>query len=97
MEHISLRLEESVVKEINRALKDFHYSTITDFFRDAVRTKLEELEKKKREEKAWKALFSARGALKGKGKAKTDEAWYELRKQAGEEYMKKLEKKFNQT
>lgn len=93
MENISLRLDSSLSKQIEKDMKEFKYSTKTEFIRDAIRTKLRELQEERERKKAWKALYSARGIFKGKGKAKTDEEFRRLTEKAAEEY---LDMKFNQ-
>lgn len=94
MHYVSFRLEESVLKQIEKGIKEFNYNTKSDFLRDAIREKLKQLEEERRKE--WQALFALRGAFKGKGKAKTDEEFRKLREKAGEEYIRMLEKKFAQ-
>ena len=87
-----MRLDSALARQIEKDMKEFKYSTKTEFIREAVRNKLKENER----ERGWKALFAARGILKGKGKAKTDEEFYKLREEAGEEFIEKLEKRFSQ-
>jgi hypothetical protein len=48
-------------------------------------------------ERAWKALFAARGALKGQAKYKTEEEWQKAKREAGEAFLRKLDQKFNLT
>ena len=96
MEYVSFKLDKPVLKQIEKGIKEFHYSTKSDFLRDAVRTKLQLLEENRAKKKAWDALFAARGIFKGKGKAKTDEEFRKLTEKAGEEYIKMLENKFAQ-
>ncbi len=93
MESISIKLESSLAKEIEKVLHEFRYSTKTEFIRDAIRGKLKELEVERRKEKAWQALFTARGALKGMSKSKTDEEWLENRRKYSEEFFRELEEK----
>lgn len=95
MENICLRLDSALSKQIARDMKEFRYSTKTEFIREAIRSKLKELEEEKAKKRAWRALFAARGILKGKGKAKTDEEFRALKEKAGEEFFKELEKRFN--
>ncbi|MFH1752141.1 MAG: hypothetical protein ABH821_04360 [archaeon] len=92
MKYVNFCLEEGISKQINRNLKQFNYSSKTNFVRDAVKSKLEELEKKRREEKAWKALFKLKGAYKGKStRFKTFEEWHDWRSNEGsEELFKEL-------
>ncbi len=94
MEYVSFKLDKPVVKQMEKDIKEFHYSTRSDFLRDAVRTKLNQLEEDRERKKAWQALYAARGTFKGKGKAKTDEEFRKLTEKAGEEYIEILEKKF---
>jgi len=96
MENISIKLEEAIARQIDRKMGEFNYSTKTEFIRDAIRSKLKELDEEAAKKKAWQALYAARGALKGKGKAKTDEMFREITEKAGEEYIEMLEKRFAQ-
>ena len=96
MEYVSFKLEKPVLKQVERGIKEFHYSTKSDFLRDAIRTKLQMLEEERAKKKGWEALYAMRGALKGKGKAKTDEEFRKITEKAAEEYIAKLEKKFAQ-
>jgi len=95
MEHISIKLEESIARQIGKGMRDFNYSTKTEFIRDAIRCRLKELEEERAKSRAWNALFAARGIFKGKGKAKTEEEWYKWRKEYGEKRAEELVKKFN--
>ncbi len=91
MESVCLRLDSALAKQIEKDMKDFKYSTKTEFIREAIRDKLKAHEK----ENAWKALFAARGALKGKSRFKTDEDFYKWRENEGsEQIMDYYEKKF---
>lgn len=83
MESISLKLEENLLKEIDRNLVKNRYSTRTEFIRDAIRNKLSDLEK----DNMLKALANLRGSSKRKT---TDEQLHE----AGEKAFGMLEKKF---
>jgi metal-responsive CopG/Arc/MetJ family transcriptional regulator len=70
METISLKMEETLLKDIDTKLKNFRYSTRTEFIRDAIRQKLNDLEK----EEAIRKLVSFKGSLKGKAKMGEKEA-----------------------
>ena len=96
MEHLSIQLETSIAKQIDRDIKEFNYSTKTEFIRESIRDKLKANEEERQKKQAWKALFAARGIFKGKGKAKTDEEFYKLREEAGNEFIEMLEKRFSQ-
>ena len=45
MESISLKLEPSILTEIDQSLQKHRYSTRTEFIRDAIREKLSDLER----------------------------------------------------
>jgi len=83
MENICLRLDKALSNQIEKDMKEFRYSTKTEFIREAIRTKLKELEEERGKKKAWKALFAARGKLKGKSRFKTDKEFYDWRKNEG--------------
>jgi len=94
MEHISIKLETPIARQIERDMREFNYTTKTEFIRESIRDKLEALAQERRKKKAWEALFAARGIFKGKGKAKTDEEWYQWRKENGEKLAKELADKY---
>jgi len=92
MESICIRLDSALAEQIEKDMKEFKYSTKTEFIREAIRDKLNE----NRKERAMSALLSARGILKGQGRAKTDEEWRRLKEEAGDEFFKQFEEKTNQ-
>lgn len=96
MEHISIQLDSAIAKQIEKSMKEFNYSTKTEFIRDSIRDKLKALAEEREKKKAWQALYNARGILKGKGKAKTDEEFRKLREEAGDELMAELKERFSQ-
>lgn len=77
-------------------MKEFKYSTKTEFVRDAIRTKIQLLEEDRAKKQAWQTLYAAKGMFKGKGRAKTDKEFRKLTEKAGKEYIELLEKKFAQ-
>ena len=96
MEYISFRVDKPVLNQIEKGMKEFHYNTKSDFLRDAIRTKLQQLEENREKKKAWNTLYATRGIFKGKGKAKTDEEFRKLQEEAAEEFFEEMKKKFNQ-
>lgn len=82
MEAISLKMEKKLLTDIDATIKKHRYSTRTEFLRDAIRTKLTDLEK----EEAIRKLHENFGSLKGKIKM-TDE---EARRLVLEENLKKF-------
>ena len=84
MEAISLKLDGAILTEIDRKLARYRYSTRTEFIRDAIRSKLSELEKKE--------MIAALHRLKGISKRKTtDEQLHKTR----EKLAKQLEARFS--
>ena len=83
MEAISLKLEETLLKEIDENLAKHRYSTRTEFIRDAIREKLSELEK----ENMLKAVAELRGSSKRKT---TDEQLHIAREKLVEKYEKRF-------
>ncbi len=95
MEHVSIKLESVIARQIEKDMRDFHYTTKTEFIRDSIRDKLKANRVEREKSKAWQALYNARGIFKGKGKAKTEEEWHKWRKEYGEKLAEELAKKHN--
>ena len=87
MDSVCVRLDASLSKRIDLDMREFHYSTKTDFVRDAIRAKLSLLDEERAKKKAWEALYSARGSLNGKGKFKEDEEFHDWRSNEGSKEM----------
>lgn len=81
METISLKMEEGLLRDVDSSIKSHRYSTRTEFIRDAIRTRLNELEK----EEVIKKLAQLKGSLNSK---KSDE-------EAGDIAIRKIAKKLN--
>ncbi|MFH1586243.1 MAG: ribbon-helix-helix domain-containing protein [Candidatus Diapherotrites archaeon] len=94
MEHISFKLESIIAKQIEKVMREFNYTTKTEFIRDAIRDKLRKLDEERAKNKAWDALFAARGILKGKLPVQTREEDLEFEKKIDEEIREHYEKKF---
>ncbi len=95
MDNICIRLDTGLSRKIERDMKEFHYSTKTDFVRDAIRTKLSLLDEQRAKKKAWAALFAARGSLKGKFPVRTNEEEQVFEKRLNKEILEHFEKKFS--
>lgn len=74
MQVISLKMEESLLEEIDSTLAKHRYSTRTEFIRDAIRGKLTTLEK----EEAIRKLTAYKGFLKGKARMSEEQAKKEI-------------------
>lgn len=70
METISLKMEEKLLHDVDSSIKGHRYSTRTEFIRDAIRCKLNDLEK----EDAVRKLAAFKGSLKGEAKMGDKEA-----------------------
>jgi metal-responsive CopG/Arc/MetJ family transcriptional regulator len=82
MEVISLKLDENMLSNVDKILKKHNYSTRTEFIRDAIRDKLEEMSRKE--------LIQEFMALKGKAKkTHTDEEWEKVKEEAYRSLAKK--------
>jgi len=62
MESISLKLDDTFLKDIERTMKNNRYTTKTEFIREAIRDKIKQLER----EEAIRKLATFKGSLKSK-------------------------------
>ena len=83
MEAICVKLDENVMKNMDKNIKEFNYSTRTDFIREAIRDKLRELQK----ERVIEQLRKFKGSAKFQT---TDEQREKIREEVGREYAKKF-------
>ena len=86
MKTITLKLQESTAKKVEKSLKEFDYSTKTDFIREAIREKLKVLEK----ERAWKKFEKLRGTAPVKY---SDKEYRKIKEKVAEDFIKKFETK----
>ncbi|MFH1637247.1 MAG: ribbon-helix-helix domain-containing protein [Candidatus Woesearchaeota archaeon] len=70
METISLKMDGSLLKEIDKYIKRFRYSTRTEFIREAIRNRLYDIEA----EIAIRRLANLKGSLKGKARMSDEKA-----------------------
>lgn len=82
MESITIKVKDKIAKEIDKATKA-HYTTKTEFIREAIRDKIKDLEK----EKALLRLEKAYGASKRKT---TDAQLKKAREEAAKDIAKDL-------
>jgi len=66
MGHMSIRLGEDLTGQVSRAIGEFHYTTKTDFVKDAIRHRLKELGLDKKRDEAWHKLLNTQEKVKGK-------------------------------
>ncbi len=86
MEAVSLKFEENFLKNIEKAMKKYNYSTKTEFIREAIREKLIDLEKQDYMLMALKMY----GAGKTKHGIIKDDTLHEARERAARELAKEL-------
>lgn len=70
MEAITLKLDNGLLKAMDKNLKKNLYSTRTEFIRDAIRHKLTEQKK----QEALRKLATLKGSLKGKARMSDEKA-----------------------
>ena len=83
LETVTFKMDRGLLKKIDAKLKEHQYSTRTEFFRDAIRERLSELEK----EKILTSIHKLKGILKNRT---TDEQLHEIREALVKEYEKKF-------
>lgn len=76
-------MDEALLTEIDAKLSKHRYSTRTEFIRDAIRTKLSELEKRE----MLQALKEVKGIFKRKT---TDDQLHKIREELAKEYEAKF-------
>lgn len=95
MENISIKLETAIARQIEKDIKEFHYSTKTEFIRDSIRDKLKANALERERKKAMEKLLAMRGILKGKEKSKSFDEWHNWRSNEGSKLlMQELSKKY---
>jgi len=94
MQNVSIKLDDAFARRIERGMREFNYSTKTEFIRESIRDKLKLLAEERERGKAWKALYAARGIFKGKVPVRTKEEEQQFEKKIDRELMEHYEKKF---
>jgi Arc/MetJ-type ribon-helix-helix transcriptional regulator len=92
MDVLTVRLDNNISKKIDVILKEFNYSTKTDFVREAIRTKVTEFEETRERKEILKNLEKNFGSIKTNKSIKENNI---LIKKAGEEFIREFEKKHN--
>lgn len=87
MKVVSVKFDEHILKEVDRNLQIHNFNSRTEFIRDAIRDKLEDLKK----ERALLEFLK----FKGKSKIKTsDEENFKNKKEIEKQFLDELEKRF---
>jgi metal-responsive CopG/Arc/MetJ family transcriptional regulator len=88
MENVSVKFNEDVLKKVDESISEHNFNSRTEFIRDAVRDKLDELSK----------VDLMKEFLKFRGKAKKKTTYAENRKtkeEVSKKLMDELEKRFS--
>jgi metal-responsive CopG/Arc/MetJ family transcriptional regulator len=88
METISLKIDEDMSKKISSVMKEFHFSTKTEFIREAIRKNISKYELEQQKKQQWEKLLSMKGAWKGKTKNMSDEEWENMRNTLAKKFLK---------
>ncbi|MBU0627650.1 MAG: ribbon-helix-helix domain-containing protein [Nanoarchaeota archaeon] len=83
MEAVSLKLEDTFLKDIEKSMKRNRYTTKTEFIREAIRDKIRDLEKEE-------ALLRVRKLYGASKRKTTDEELHKSGEKAFEELEKEL-------
>jgi len=86
MQTISLKLEKNIYNAMGKFIKKYYFSTKTEFIREAIRDKINDLEKKE----ALERLEKVYGAGLKRHKIITDEDLHKAREEAFEDLEKEL-------
>ncbi len=88
METISIRFQEPILKKIDQSIKDHNFNSRTEFIREAVRDKLQNLNK----EELIKEVMKYHGASEKKTTYKENRR---IREEVSKELLAHLEKRFS--
>lgn len=91
METISLKIDENMEKKISTIMKEFNFSTKTEFIREAIRKNISQYELEKQKKEQWKKLLSMKGTFKGKTKNLSDEEFRKVREEIGNKILAEYE------
>ncbi len=87
METVTVKFEDTFLQEVEEVMKKHRYATKAEFIREAIREKLEHLEKKE----AVKRALEFYGQGKMKGRKITDEKIHQVREKVVHELLKEME------
>jgi Arc/MetJ-type ribon-helix-helix transcriptional regulator len=88
METISFKLDENMSKKVSEIMKEFNFSTKTEFIREAIRKSISNYEMEQKRKQQWEKLLSMKGAWKGKTKNLNDEEFRKMREKVAEKILK---------
>lgn len=91
MDVLTVRLDDNISKKINVILKEFNYSTKTDFVREAIRAKVTEMEREQEKKAVLKIIDENFGKYKNNRKM-SDEEFSKNRGAIAKEFEKKIMK-----
>ena len=95
MEYVSFRAGKELLKQVDRGIKEFNYSTKSDFFRDAIREKLTKLQEERRKQELIRNLTKFKGIAK-KDIQTTDEEMRQIKEEIADKIFADFEKRENE-
>ena len=88
METISLKVDENMLKKMDKLVADHNFGTRTEFVREAIRKNMDELSR----DDLLKEFLKLKGVMKHK-RSRPEDDW-KMKEEAGKELLKVLEKRF---
>jgi metal-responsive CopG/Arc/MetJ family transcriptional regulator len=88
MDTVSLKIDNNMSNKISRVMKEFNFSTKTEFIREAIRKNISNYELEQKRKEQWDQLLKMKGTFKGKTKEMSDEEWEELRNKKAKQFAK---------
>ncbi len=92
METISLKIDENINKKISSLMKEFGFSTKTEFIREAIRKNISSYELEQKRKEQWDKLLNMKGAFKGKTREMSDEEFRKTKEQVANKILNEYEK-----
>lgn len=83
MQTVTFKLQEDIARKIDHLVKPLHYNNKTEFIREAIREKINKIEK----DSVLQELYKFKGAAKAKV---SDARLHEIREDVAKKYAKKF-------
>jgi metal-responsive CopG/Arc/MetJ family transcriptional regulator len=93
METISLKIDDGMSKKISSVMKEFNFSTKTEFIREAIRKNISNYELEQKRKEQWDKLLNLKGKFKGKTREMSDQEFRKIKKNVAEKILSDFEKK----
>jgi Arc/MetJ-type ribon-helix-helix transcriptional regulator len=93
METISLKIDDGMSKKISSVMKEFNFSTKTEFIREAIRKNISNYELEQKRKEQWDKLLNLKGKFKGKTREMSDQEFRKIKENVAEKILSDFEKK----